>query len=32
MLDTQEAGHDSAEDALVCIQLVKCFLRNRIVN
>lgn len=27
-----EAGHDSAEDALVCIQLVKCYLRNRIVN
>ena len=28
----KEAGHDSAEDALVCIQLVKCYLRNRIVN
>jgi len=27
-----EAGHDSAEDALVCIQLVKCYLRNRIIN
>lgn len=27
-----DAGHDSAEDALVCIQLVKCYLRNRIVN
>lgn len=27
-----DAGHDSSEDALVCIQLVKCYLLNRIVN
>lgn len=26
-----EHGHDSAEDAEVCIQLVKYYLRNRIV-
>lgn len=25
-----EAGHDSAEDAEVCIQLIKYFLRNKI--
>lgn len=25
-----EAGHDSAEDAEVCIQLIKYYLRNKI--
>ncbi|KAL7026319.1 hypothetical protein ACKWTF_013852 [Chironomus riparius] len=32
IIQEDEAGHDSAEDSLVCIQLVKCYLRNRLVN
>lgn len=30
IIQEDEAGHDSAEDAEVCIQLVKFYLRNRI--
>lgn len=26
-----DAGHDSSEDAVVCIQLIKHYLRNRII-
>lgn len=29
-MEFSEAGHDSAEDAEVCIQLVKFYLRNKI--
>ncbi|CRK89270.1 CLUMA_CG003029, isoform A [Clunio marinus] len=32
IIQEDDAGHDSAEDAMVCIRLVKCYLRNRIVN
>lgn len=32
IIQEDDAGHDSAEDSLVCIQLVKTYLRNRIVN
>ncbi|KAJ6637931.1 RNA exonuclease 1 like [Pseudolycoriella hygida] len=30
IIQEDDAGHDSAEDALVCIQLVKHYFRNRI--
>ncbi|KAM8703365.1 hypothetical protein ACLKA7_008052 [Drosophila subpalustris] len=30
IIQENEAGHDSAEDAEVCIQLIKYFLRNKI--
>ncbi|KAG5671566.1 hypothetical protein PVAND_001759 [Polypedilum vanderplanki] len=32
IIQEDDAGHDSAEDSTVCIQLVKNYLRNRIVN
>ncbi|EDW38847.1 GL13711 [Drosophila persimilis] len=30
IIQENEAGHDSAEDAEVCIQLIKYYLRNKI--
>ncbi|CAO1421804.1 unnamed protein product [Diamesa tonsa] len=32
IIQEDDAGHDSTEDSLVCIQLVKNYLRNRIIT
>ncbi|EDS34148.1 conserved hypothetical protein [Culex quinquefasciatus] len=31
IIQENDAGHDSAEDSVVCIQLIKHYLRNRIL-